>query len=107
MTYAPVAVMWANRRWGRGRLWQLATRAFCFTFGHRFTAWFEDWDEDQPPPHPEIRGLWHRGCRRECGIIQTATTTRLQLEAGALTDGDDLWHRWGSSDRRSYERRQD
>lgn len=51
-------VVYANRRWGRGRLLQLATRLYCRLRGHRLGRWWEG----------------TRRCERGCGGVALMET---------------------------------
>lgn len=84
-----VETVYSRRLWGRGRLLQLATRAYCRVMGHVWREWNFDWPYDVPEyweemgtgvedPGPEEELLWYRGCGRDCGSIQQAWASLLQ-----------------------------
>lgn len=84
--YPDVRTHHADKRWGRGRLIQLATRMYCAVRGHRMREWTYDWDdtywddggpkfkEEFKPGENEVL-LWYRGCKRGCGTVQDAHCT--------------------------------
>lgn len=69
----------AEKLWFHGRLIQLAARAMCTIWGHPWTRWRWEWDEegwtemdDMGRPPPGVMLTWFRGCERDCGTIQVA-----------------------------------
>lgn len=91
-----ITTMKAEKRWGHGRLIQLAARAICRVFGHSHTRWRWEWSEEDltdmdfegtPPPYVTL--LWFRGCDRGCGTIQSCHATyeqRTELPGWINTD---------------------
>lgn len=74
-----VRTVWANKLWGHGRRDQLARRLICTVIGHPWSRWRWEWGEEdatemempdvKPPPNVVL--MWFRGCKRNCGCIQS------------------------------------